>query len=61
VTGQSKCDGFICNENKDGSLQLEIKKDFTEFGKRNISASFTWRIETNGTATMEDFNVKLPR
>ena len=52
---------YYLNENEDGSLQLEIKKDFTEFGKRNISASFTWRIETNGTATMEDFNVKLPR
>ncbi len=52
---------YYLNENEDGSFKLDIKKDFTEFGDRNISASFSWRIEKNGTATMEDYKVKLPR
>lgn len=52
---------YYLNENEDGSFNLDIKKDFTEYGDRNISASFSWRIETDGTATMEDFKVKLPR
>ena len=52
---------YYLNKNEDGSLQLEIKKDFTEYGDKNISASFSWRIETNGSATLEDFQIKLPR
>lgn len=52
---------YYLNKNDDGSLKLEIKKDFTEYGDRNISASFTWRIDANGTATMDDFKIKLPR
>lgn len=51
---------YYLNENEDGSLKFEIKKDFTEFGARNISAAFNWRIETDGTAVMEDFKIKLP-
>lgn len=52
---------YTLNNNEDESLSLEIKKDFTEYGAKNISASFSWRIGKDGSATLEDFRIKLPR
>lgn len=52
---------YYLSQGENDSLVLEIDKPFLDYEGRNISATFIWRIETDGTATVEHFNIQLPQ